>query len=69
MKYIWIIITVIIEIFGWIGVVYDIWDTYQYNKYIDNPDFCRNLDEFTYGFIATHIIILFIISFIMWCAS
>ena len=62
----------IFEILGWIATIYDIWDTYHYNKYFledDQKHGFRELDPFTGGFIATHVIILFFVSFIMWCAS
>ena len=71
MKYIWIIILTIFYILGWIATIYDIWDTYQYNKYIKDER-CypfQQLDPFTGGWLVLHVFIIFFISFLMWYAG
>jgi len=71
MRYIWIIILTIFYILGWIATIYDIWDTYQYNKYIEddsNYPF-QQLDPFTGGWLVFHVLIIFLISFLMWYAG
>ena len=69
MQYIWIIMLGIVYIMFLIGAIYDIYDTYQYNKYYfkkGDAFHYRELDSFTVGFIFLHFVALFLYSLMCW---
>lgn len=74
MKYIWIWMLVVIDMVWLISSIVDVVRTVKYVKeheqYESVGDFIdcmlEELGEFTIGFVALHILVLFIVSFLTW---
>ena len=74
MKYVWILILLVIDVFWLISSIVDIVKTVRFVKkhreYDSIGDFmdCMivELEESTVGFIALHLFVLFIVSFVTW---